>query len=335
MRNIVIGVILAIAAAAMIALLRPAAAALPQGSELRSSDAVLRYIYGYRGHPNPGSVPAAVRAMDQLGAFKDPESSGIYLGFIAGVLGANPSKAEALLEKMLIIAPENQWVLVRAVTYSGLPQWKQVLRKFAMRLPTRRVMIEKAISGKIPTLDQVALDSDAALLDTLWGYYFATGSNAPILRMISALPWSKDSTSMWTLPWSKSKFTIEKLTIGNMAKYTLASNAARDIKLLSVLKRAAVHQPKDVAAILKEVIDAAETVETARIRKDALAAIETFKRKGSGQDRKLSWWGHVGEGAIAIGCVVAAAAGQVALGIPCVVGGAVSSAALRFWSGTQ
>ena len=35
------------------------------------------------------------------------------------------------------------------------------------------------------------------LLDTLWGYYFATGSHVPILRIMQMLPWSK-SRDTWT-----------------------------------------------------------------------------------------------------------------------------------------
>src|SRR5262249_14278454 len=39
------------------------------------------------------------------------------------------------------------------------------------------------------------------------------------------------------------------------------------------------------------------------------------------------WWGMVGQTALALGCVVASAMGQVEVGIPCVVGGALSGAA--------
>jgi len=46
-------------------------------------------------------------------------------------------------------------------------------------------------------------------------------------------------------------------------------------------------------------------------------------------------WGKVGEGALAVGCIAAAAAGQVELGIPCVIGGATSSAALSAWDGQK
>src|SRR5262249_61434763 len=66
------------------------------------------------------------------------------------------------------------------------------------------------------------------LLDTFWGYFFATGSYKPLLRIIAMLPWSKDRDS------------VEKLTLGSTAKYTLANYAAREPDLLDMLKRVAV-----------------------------------------------------------------------------------------------
>ena len=73
-------------------------------------------------------MPAVVRALSAMQAFKDAESSGPYIGFIAGVLGANPARAETLIAKMLSIDPADHWVLVRAIAYSGLPDWKGAAR---------------------------------------------------------------------------------------------------------------------------------------------------------------------------------------------------------------
>src|SRR5262249_38039320 len=69
--------------------------------------------------------------------------------------------------------------------------------------------------------------------------------------------------------------------------------------------------------------------------KEALAAVEELKRKGPGYKRDISFWGQVGEGAVSLGCVAAAALGQVEFGIPCVLGGAATSAAVRYWSSPQ
>ena len=232
----------------------PAAAASPPGGTLSSTDAMLKWINAYRGKPEPDALPVLVRGLSEMQAFKDPESCGAYIGFIAGVLGANPERANALIEKMLTIQPADHWVLVRAIAYSGLPNWKVLLLKYADRMRTRSGMIDKYVGGKLPTLDQiayqntkpgmidkvkvafsfgvvpkkpVALDPTPELIDVLWGYYLATGSYQPIGRIIRLLPLAND------------KDNVDSLTTGSAAKFTLASNAVRDLHLLAILKRAA------------------------------------------------------------------------------------------------
>jgi len=328
----------------------PATAALsPWLVDMTSLEGVLRWINNYRNKPDPASVPAIVQALSRLGAFKDPEQAGAYTGFIAGAIRANPGRAEDMINKMLPLPVGDQWVVVRAVAYSGHPDWQNLLRRVADRIPERRVMVDKYLAGQLPTLWQIPLDqkpstwetlryyvtfeklwgetpakevvlgSSPELLDTLWGYYFATSAQRPIARIVAMLPMSTDNDS------------IEKLTIGSMAKYTLASNASRDPALLSMLKHMRERQPKPVATILREVTDAAETAELARLRKEALASIDELKRKGPGYRRNVSLWGQIGTGALAVGCIAAAATGHIELGLPCVITGGVSSAALGFW----
>jgi hypothetical protein len=327
----------------------PARASPSHLGELSTVEAVQKWMYGYRAKPEPLRMPEAVQTLIRLGTLKDPETSGIYIGFLAGVLGANPARADELVAKILPVPASEQWAVVRAIAYSGHPQWKHLLLKYASRMPARRVMIEKYLSRELATLNEVPLDhpdpgfmaklftfggqdkpakdltfeNAPELLDTLWGYYFASGSYGPILRVVSVLPWTKDRNS------------VDKLNVGSMAKYTLSMYAMRDPGLLEFLKSEVGHQSKEVVAVLNEVIEAADAADIGRIRKEALAAVEELKRKGPGYKRDISFWGQVGEGAISLGCVAAAALGQVALGIPCVVGGAATSAAVRYWSSPQ
>ena len=328
-----------------------AAAAVPRPNAvaLTSTDAMLKWINAYRGKPEPDGLPVLVQALSDMQAFKDAESSGAYIGFIAGVLGANPDRAAELIAKMLPIAPADHWVLVRAIAYSGLPNWKELLATFVDRVPTRRAMIDKYLDGKLPTLDQIAyhiekpgmmdkikyvltfgtdkgepkeiaIEPSPELIDLLWGYYLATGAFRPIGHIIKLLPLANDKDS------------VDNLTTGSAAKFTLASNAVRDLHLLALLKWAVKTEPKDVAVVLNDVIETAETVDTVRMRKESLAAIEELKQKGPNSKRELSGWGQVGQGALSMGCVVAAATGQIELGIPCVIGGAAYSAGLQYIS---
>ena len=313
----------------------------------------LKVMKIYREKPDPKSVPELIHALSQQGAFKDPESSGVYVGFLAGVLRGNQRTARTLIEEILPLPFEDQWLLVRAVAYSRLPNWQALLRDLEKKLPDRQTLIDYYLTGRIPTLDDVELEPAKAspmdkfkrafdyqtyfgskqkkprdysltfetnpeLIDTHWGLYFATGKDAPLVRIITLLPWATERDN------------VDKLTVGNMAKFTLAANAAYDVTLLSTLKRLQPELAKAVQPGLSEVIEAAETADTGHIKKEALAALDELKKKGPGSKRDIALWGQVGQTVISAGCLGAALTGQVEFGVPCVVGGAVSSAALRY-----
>jgi len=286
--------------------------------EFNSAETVLRWINGYRTHGNVERVPEVVQAMSRLGVFRDLETAGIYVGFMAGVLQTNPDKAEKLVTRMFPMPPEDQVAIVRAIAYSDLPDWKDLMLKFAERMPARKALIDRFVYGKMPTLRQLELDSGPGPLDMLWGIYFATGSYDPILRMVSILAWAKDVNN------------VERLTIGSMTKLSLATNASRDKELLDMLKASVAVENKDTRVVLQEVIDAAETFEFGKVRKDAVASIDQLKVKGPASARNVQWWGTAGQTALALGCIVAGALGQFQVGIPCVIGGAVSGAAIKY-----
>lgn len=347
----------AVLVVSMLLLTQPApAATTPEIDSRASLSVVQQWIYNYRAKPDYVHVPAAVRVLFHAQSFKEPENAGIYLGFIAGAIGANPAKAEQLVTSFFPLQPEDEWVIVRAIAYSGLPDWRNLLRRIAPRMPGRQVMIDAYLAGTLPTLTAIPLEEatpgmldklrgvftknpfakdnkklkmtptfagNQDLLDTLWGYYFATGSHVPIVRI------------MKMLPWSKSRDTVDKLTVGSMARYTLASYAVRDAGLREFLRSELATQPAAIKVPLAEVVEAADTVQLGAVRKDALAAVEELKAKGSDSRRNLDFWGQIGVGAVALGCVSAAALGQVAVGVPCVIGGSASQGLLSFWEKQQ
>jgi hypothetical protein len=290
----------------------------PPQQEFKKSEQILKWINDYRKEPEPNRLPEVFHAMGDLGVFRDLDSAGVYIGFIGGVIGSNPERAERLISRMFPMSPEDQVVLIRAIAYSGLPDWKDLLQKFVERMPARMVLLRKYLYGDGKTLSDMPIDDGAYVLDALWGYYFATGYREPIERIVGALALSLD------------KNNVEKLTIGSMAKWTLATNASREKELLDILNEEMNRQSAEIRKPLREVIEAAETFEVGKIRKEALAAIDELKAKGPENARNFAWWGQVGQTALALGCVGAAAGGLVGLGIPCVVGGALSTAALKY-----
>lgn len=323
-----------------------AAAAASKESDAFSVSVALRWINSFRHNPDLKKVPALIQALSKNDVIKDPESAGVWLGFLAGVLRSHPHEARALANDILPLPFEHQWFLIKAVAYSDVPGWKDILRELSPRLGERQPMIERYVTGQLPTLGyakleresdsswdkvksylgyikpapppQLTFDVNPDLIDTLWGLYFATGDAGPIIQLIELMPWAKERDS------------AEKLTIGSMAKFTLASNASRDMALLALLKRLKPSQTGMRLAMLNEVIEASENVDTGRLRKEAMAALDDLRLKGPGSRRDVAWWGTVGEAGVSLGCLGAAVAGATALGLPCVVGGALTSAGLRY-----
>jgi hypothetical protein len=286
----------------------------------QSSEELLKWINGYRHNPEPKRVPEAVKSMSALGATKDMDQAGVYIGFVAGAIGANPDKAEDLVAKMFPLPPEDQVIVIKAIAYSSLPGWRDLMTKFVERMPARRTLIDKFLFGNKPVLTELSMKTDASVIDLNWGVYFATGWEAPVRRIVAALTFYLD------------KNEVDTLTIGAMAKWTLAQNASRNEDLLVLLKKISGDSDPAVRKPLNEVIDAAETLELSKLRKDALASIDELKSKGPENVRNYNWWGQAGQTVLALGCVVAGALGQVEVGIPCVVGGAASTAALKYLS---
>src|SRR6186997_2144986 len=93
----------------------PLHAASAHSSEFLSRAEVMEWMESYRHKPALARVPDAVRALSKFGALRDPEASGFYVGFVAGVLGTNPYDAERLIGRMLPLPPGDQWFLVRAL----------------------------------------------------------------------------------------------------------------------------------------------------------------------------------------------------------------------------
>ena len=74
-----------------------AQAAAPRLPEQPTRENILGWINLYRSHRDPERLPVAIRGMSRLGLLTDPEGSGVYVGFIAGVLASNPDTADELI----------------------------------------------------------------------------------------------------------------------------------------------------------------------------------------------------------------------------------------------
>jgi len=313
----------------------PVAQASPQ-SGFSSDQQLLKWISNYRDHPELWKVPSAVHAMVDYGLFTNEEQRWFCIGFIAGVLGTNPKDGPGLIPRMFPMPPKEQEVIIRAIAYSGRPDWRDLLEKNSARMPLRRPLIDDFLNGKRPKLMDLKLDvGGASGIYALWGYYVATGQYQPVIRIMQALKWSKDkedsgfSFGKIFSGWGSDPSAVDKITTGGTAKWTLASYAERDRDLITLYRSEYSREPPEIAKPLKDVIEAAELFESEKIRKDQFGAIDDAQKRQLTADAGMSKGMTAGSIAIATGCIAASALGQPEIAVPCVIGGALYSGAAK------
>jgi hypothetical protein len=306
----------------------------PHGS-FSTPEQLMQWVYNYSKRPRPWEVPAAVRAMRELGIFGDEEKAGFCTGFIAGVLGANPKDGPKILAQMFPMPDKEQAVLIRAVAFSGRPDWRELLHQFRDRMQLRQPLIDSYLSGQAKTLMEVDLADGSPVIYTLWGYYVATGQTQPVVRIIEALKWSKkkdDGRFSWGKIWAGWKTdpsAVDKITVGATAKWTLTSYAEKNRDLIGLYRAEYERQPQEIAVPLKDVIVAAEVFESEKVRKDQFGAIADAQKIQQGNEAGMSKAATAGSLAIATGCVAASALGQFYIAVPCVIGGALYTGAMK------
>jgi hypothetical protein len=252
------------------------------------------------------------------------------------VLGDNPKDGPKLVAQMFPLPDKEQEVIIRAIAYSGRPDWRDLLEKNSSRMPLRRPLIDDFLAGKRPILMELPLDHGGSPgVYALWGYYVATGQHEPVVRIMEALRWSKNkddsgfSFRKIFSGWGRDPSAVEKITTGGTAKWTLASYAERDRELLALYRAEYGRQPQEIAKPLKDVIEAAEIFESEKIRKDQFGAIEDAQKAQMTNEAGMSKGATAGSIAIATGCVAASALGQAYIALPCVLGGALYTGAVK------
>jgi len=307
--------------------------------QFATSDRLMEWVDTYRNSPRPSLMPDAARAMRRLGLLREQEKASFFTGFIAGVLGDNPKQARALVEQLFPMPAKEQAVIIKAIAYSGLPNWQTILREFAPRMPHRKALIDDYLTGDAKPLLEVPLETGPEVLYALWGYYIGTGYYVPVVRVIEALRWGEvrnQERPSWfaraksAFSWSKAP-DISLMTIGATAKWTLASYAERDRELIAFYRSQLEMQPDEIRPVLEETIVAGESFEADRIRVEELEVVEDAKRRqliAEGRPSKATTAGSV---ALATGCVIATASGLPEIGLPCIITGALYNGAVKMW----
>lgn len=204
------------------------------------------WVTFYYQRPEPARLPEAVLAASKLGFFHEGKAVPPFFGFIAGVLAREPSVSSALVDRLGDMPTTEHPVVILGIWYSGHADTLKLLASIAKRFPEDRSMIDAFGAGSAPRLTEIPLEQGPWVLDALWGNFMATGNDAPVIRIMSALP------------WTQIRGDVPRLLVGGSARWSLESNAVQHGRVLEICKAQVKNQPKDIATVLREVISEAE-----------------------------------------------------------------------------
>jgi hypothetical protein len=139
-----------------------------------------KWLTFYYRKPEPERFVVEVRKMSKAEMLTKPGAEPPTLAFLSRVLAANPEKIEAWMKALADLPEGDKAELHRAIWFSDTKESKAYLKDKS---------VAKYVNKDPPDILQMEIESPD-VLDMLWGYFFATGEEAPIRRIVSAFNYS-------------------------------------------------------------------------------------------------------------------------------------------------
>lgn len=234
-------------AALFLSLLLTCAPVLVRAQDFADAAELRQWLTYYYATPEPKLVAKALSAASAQGLMKNGRKVAPTFGFLAGVMSKNHALAPALAKELVAALPaEEQPVVVLGLWYSDYPQTKALLAELRPALPEHQQMLDHLLSGGPAGLLQLPLEQGPWVLDALWGYFMATGDDAPVARIIDALAWVKVEGD------------LGRLRVAMAARWSLVSNAIQHPRVMALCRKEAQSRPAEAASALRDLIAEAE-----------------------------------------------------------------------------
>jgi hypothetical protein len=261
----VIGFVVGILIAAAISSTQFGAGRGPQlAASFADADAVSKWMGTYYLHPEPARLVDAIVTLSAQGVLKEAPRTTMVAGFVMGAIENDRGLLDALCARLKDAPSDQQRVLALAVAFTGR---KDLLVQLKSGLPRLNGIDRLAADPGARHVLQMAVENSPLGLDMQWSYFMATGKEEPVLRIISALPGINE--------------TEDALRLGaaHAAKWSLGSMAGLHPRVMQITRAAAADASEPLAAILRDVIAAAETRTHDRFRAEAQDAARALKAR--------------------------------------------------------
>jgi hypothetical protein len=209
--------------------------ALTGSASAASSDYWQHWMSSYYQHPQPERVVQAARGLAAEDAFQQPGFTATAIGFFSQVFAQHPEHVDVWFRQFGDLPEPAQRALASALWYSGHPRGETVLSRLASTSQYRS-MIQRLARTPASPVDVTPVRSEASM-NLQWGAFLVTGNPDHINQILAA---------------------IGDDAVGEAARSSLAFNAARHDRVLSICREQLNRQPKEVQSVLQAVIRDAE-----------------------------------------------------------------------------
>ncbi|MCB1065186.1 MAG: hypothetical protein KDN20_20005 [Verrucomicrobiae bacterium] len=183
------------------------------------------WLENYYLDPTPEQFVEKMREYSQDGTLVNEEARGALVGFISQLIRQNRDKIDDWYTALSGLTPEEKQVLHTAMLFSHTEESKAILKlEFDEKFETEKEELPKILELK---LDEVRT------LDMLWGFFYATGSENAIRRIIACFQFAdtKVDPNSAKIPEGYSPLSEQ---LPEAAAWSLKSNAIRHEKVKDI-----------------------------------------------------------------------------------------------------
>jgi hypothetical protein len=208
----------------------PAAPAVAAAQPSVALGALSDWTIGYYHHRSPDRVSEILAAIEPL--TRDAGGAMFMVGFLSAVFEDHPDKLGPWLKDLGAMPEPQRKLVLQAVWFSGTPEAQEVLLGVGRDKLMEYFRFDLASRRAYPADDRLL--RTPADLDFLWGRFFARGHDAPVRRIIAALPWQQNKPI--ATPATDEKKFVLLWAMGAAAQWGLTANARRHPRVLEICK---------------------------------------------------------------------------------------------------
>ncbi len=187
----------------------------------------------YYLNPQPDQVVDAASALGD--SFADPAFTATAIGFFSQVFARHPDRVDGWFRQFARLPESAQRSLAAALWYSGDARGEKMLRRTAERSLYRGEIHQLATRPAV-AVAETPVRSESSM-DLQWGAFLASGQDAHITQILAAMGHG---------------------AVDAEARRSLAFNASRHDRVLTIFREQLDRQPNEVQSMLRAVLRDAE-----------------------------------------------------------------------------